>query len=57
MPTKFIASASAFVVLPSPGTEEVSMITCGGASTLDSSTEVRRLRTASIAAEEGFAAR
>ena len=42
------------VVLPSPGTEEVTITTCGRRSTLESSTEVRRLRTASASAEDGF---
>ena len=53
-PVKFCASAIAVVVLPSSGSDEVSMITCGGWSMFDISTEVRRLRTDSAAIEVGL---
>lgn len=53
MPTKFCASASDIVVLPSPGMDEVMAITFGGWSTFDNNSDVRRLRMASAAAEVG----
>jgi hypothetical protein len=48
------ARAADSVLFPSPGTDEVVMITCGGASIFESCNVVRRFRMASAAGDAGF---